>query len=243
MTEPTTAKAAGRPPTPEETALTLALADKAKAEADLARAEARDAIAKAQISEHMVVINELARDEKQRLHDIELSSNEYHRIYTFSGSVTDASVKLCIIRLTQWHRLYPGEPMKIVFTSGGGSVIDGMALFDYIQELRRAGHFITTATLGIAASMAGILLQAGDVRVMGKEAWLMIHEASFGAQGKTGEVEDTVEWIKKVQERVLDIFASRSSMTKAQIKSKWLRKDWWISSDEALKLGLIDEIA
>ena len=238
-----TPKPAGRMPTAEETALTLVLAEKAKAEIEVLRAEAREAVAKAEIAECMVTINVIARDERQQVRDLELSSNEHHRVYLFSGAVSDASVKLCMVRLTQWHRLYPGQPIKIVFTSGGGSVIDGMALFDYIQELRREGHLVTTATLGLAASMAGILLQAGDIRVMGKEAWLMIHEASFGAQGKTGEVEDTVEWIKKVQDRVLDIFAARSDMTKAQIKAKWLRKDWWISSDEALKLGLIDKIA
>ena len=55
--------------------------------------------------------------------------------------------------------------------------------------------------------MAGILLQAGDIRIMGAESWLMIHEISFGASGKIGEIEDTVEWVKKIQERVVKIFA------------------------------------
>jgi ATP-dependent protease ClpP protease subunit len=151
-------------------------------------------------------------------------------------------VKLAINRLTEWDRLYPKEPIQIVFTSGGGSVVDGMALFDFILGLRKAGHRVTTSTLGMAASMAGILLQAGDVRTMGKEAWLMIHEASFRTEGKIGEVEDTVEWIKKVQERVLDIFASRSIMPRAEIKEKWLRRDWWIDSDSALQHGFVDSI-
>lgn len=90
--------------------------------------------------------------------------------------------------------------------------------------------------------MAGILLQAGDIRVMGRESWLMLHEAAFGAQGKVGEVEDTVEWVKKIQERILNIFAQHSSLSRAQIKRRWTRKDWWIDSDEALRLGFVDEI-
>jgi ATP-dependent protease ClpP protease subunit len=89
--------------------------------------------------------------------------------------------------------------------------------------------------------MAGILLQAGDVRIMGKESWLLIHQVSFGASGSFGEVEDTTKWVDRIQDRVLDIFASRSKMSKAQIKRKWNRTDWWISSDEALKLGFVDE--
>jgi ATP-dependent protease ClpP protease subunit len=94
----------------------------------------------------------------------------------------------------------------------------------------------------MAASMAGILLQAGHQRIMGRESWLMIHEASFSASGKTGDVEDTVEWVKAMQERILNIFATRSKMTKSALKRKWTRKNWWISSDEALKLGFVDEI-
>ena len=70
----------------------------------------------------------------------------------------------------------------------------------------------------------------------------MIHEASFGSSGKTSEVEDRVEWVKRVQERILDIFAARSHMTKRAIKTKWARKDWWLSSDEALKAGFVDAI-
>jgi ATP-dependent protease ClpP protease subunit len=53
---------------------------------------------------------------------------------------------------------------------------------------------------------------------------------------------NTVEWVKKVQERILAIFASRSTMTVEEIRAKWNRRDWWISSDEALLLKLVDEI-
>jgi len=94
----------------------------------------------------------------------------------------------------------------------------------------------------MAASMAGILLQAGDRRWIGHQAWLMIHRAAFGAVGKTFEIEDEVAWIKRIEARILDIFAKRSTLSKVKIKRNWDRKDWWISSDEALELGLVDEI-
>jgi ATP-dependent protease ClpP protease subunit len=94
----------------------------------------------------------------------------------------------------------------------------------------------------MAASMAGILLQAGDTRWVGQQAWLMIHRAAFGAYGKTFEIEDEVKFVKRIEERILDIFTSRSELTRNKIKRNWERKDWWISSEEAIELKLVDEI-
>jgi ATP-dependent protease ClpP protease subunit len=70
----------------------------------------------------------------------------------------------------------------------------------------------------------------------------MIHRAAFGAWGKTYEIEDEVKFVKRMEERILDIFTSRSKLTRNKIKRNWERKDWWISSDEAQELGLVDEI-
>ena len=94
----------------------------------------------------------------------------------------------------------------------------------------------------MASAMAGRLLQAGDTRWIGHQAWLMIHRAAFGAIGKTFEVEDEVRLVKRIEERILDIFTSRSELTKVKIKRNWDRKDWWIDADEAVKLGLVDEV-
>jgi len=197
--------------------------------------ELREAVVRAELSE-MGLERERTKREK------ELAADEYHFTYTFNGQVSENSVRACISQLSIWSRTVPGCPMEIVFTSPGGEIISGMTLFDYIQVLRRAGHHVTTVSLGMAASMAGILLQAGSERIMGREAWLLIHEASFGAGGKIGEVEDTVKWVKAIQKRILKIFASRSNMTERQIATRWKRTDWWIDSDEALKLGFIDSI-
>jgi len=204
-------------------------------ETDRLAEELREAIVRAELSE-MGLERERTKREK------ELAADEYHFTYTFNSQVNETSVRSCISQLSIWSRTVPGCPMEIIFNSPGGEIISGMTLFDYIQVLRRAGHHVTTVSLGMAASMAGILLQAGSTRVMGREAWLLIHEASFGAGGKIGEVEDTVKWVKAIQKRILKIFASRSKMTERQIATRWKRTDWWIDSDEALKLGFIDAI-
>lgn len=213
-----------------------------QAEALRYAAEAAKFAAEARKAEADADVAELARDREQHKRDKELASDEHHHVYRYTSSVDASSVKACMGQLAFWHRAEPGCAIEIVFTSPGGSVIDGLALFDFIQSLRAAGHHVTTAALGMAASMAGILLQAGDVRVMTAESWLLIHEASFGAVGSMGEVEDRVEWIRKIQSRILDIFAARSNLSKRQLDRRWKRKDWWLSSDEALALGLIDEI-
>ena len=163
-------------------------------------------------------------------------------LYRFNTKVSDVAVLTCMETLTEWHRIDPTCSIEIIFSSPGGSIIDGFELFDFLQDLRSKGHHLTTGTLGYAASMAGILLQAGDVRWVGQQAWVMIHRAAFGAWGKTYEIEDEVKFINRIEERILDIFTSRSNLTARKIKKNWDRKDWWISADEAMDMGLVDEI-
>lgn len=212
-----------------------AAAENHRAEAELHRANTRSADL---YNEREAIITAKAKRSEAE----ELAANKFHHVYNFGSVVNDSSVNGCIDQLTKWTRIDGAVDIEIVFNSPGGSIIDGFALFDYIQMLRRKGHHITTTTLGMAASMAGVLLQAGDVRRMGAEAVILIHEASFGAMGKTGEVEDTMELVKKLQKRIVKIFASRSKMSVREIERRWKRKDWWITSDEALKLGLVDEV-
>lgn len=186
---------------------------------------------------------ELAVRTAQRAEEELLSQAKYQHVYHYTDAVDGGSSRRCMAQIDVWHHSDPTCTFEICFSSPGGSVIDGMALFDYILQMRAAGHVVITSTIGMAASMAGILLQAGDLRRMGRESYLLIHEVSFGAGGKIGEVEDEVKFVKKIQERVLKIFADRSRLSVAQLKTRWERKDWWLDSDEALRLGLIDEVA
>jgi len=218
--------------TPEES---TARARRLNAEAEKLEAEARSFKAKATADELALKMTQ-EKDARTR------ASDHHHLIYRFSGPVNTQSVGSCIETLTEWHRLYPGETIEVIFNSGGGSIIDGFELFDFLVDLGENGHEVITGCTGMAASMAGILVQAGTTRWMSKESWYMIHQAAFGAMGKTFEVEDTVEWIKRIQKRILEIFVARSDLKMATLKRKWERKDWWIDSDEALKVGLIDEV-
>ena len=209
--------------------------DQKLAEVEKTKAETRKVITEAGKSQ-------IEYDKAFRSREKELFTDEENNLYRFSKDVSHHSVQACMSKLTEWHRRSPKCGMDIIFSSPGGSIIDGFELFDFIQELRSKGHHITTGSLGMAASMAGILLQAGDTRWIGHQAWMMIHRAAFGAIGKTYEVEDEVRLVKRIEERCLDIFVSRSNLTKIKIKRNWDRKDWWIDADEAVSLGLVDEI-
>ena len=230
--------------------------EEVQADIKLKEAEARKMDADARNIEAMAKKNELEAQKagielKSKEMDFDIkkekrakdkATDDENFLYRFDGEVGSASVGRCMSRLTEWHRLRPNCDIEIIFSSPGGSIIDGFELFDFIQHLRGKGHHITTGSLGYAASMAGVLLQAGDVRWIGAEAWLMVHRAAFGAWGKTFEVEDEVKFVKRIEERILDIFTSRSDLTRNKIKRNWDRKDWWISSDEAVELKLVDEV-
>ncbi len=217
-----------------------------EAEAARAAAEARKATAEAGIAEVQL------GDARRRAAE-EAASDDRNLTYVFSSQVTEASVQACADRLSTWHRTDPGEPLTIVLDSPGGDVVAGMALFDHILWLRREGHVVTVVVRGVAASMAGILLQAATRRVVGREAWVLIHRAAFGAVGKSFEVEDRVEWVKRVESRIIDIFTERAAeardagtakcpLTRAKIRKNWERKDWWLSSDECIAFGVADEV-
>jgi ATP-dependent Clp protease protease subunit len=216
-------------------------AEKFRHEAELAKHQARKESILADSAQ-------IDLDKKQEDLSEKRADNKYHRTYWFTGSVDAGTCKALMTQLDVW-RHQSNDPIEIIFNSPGGDVTAGLALFDYMQTIRRQGIQIVTSTMGMAASMAGILLQAGDVRRMGKEAWVLIHEASFGATGSFGDVEDRVKWIERIQDRILDVFAERSlasnapkPLTKAQFRRRWHRKDWWLSSDECLLHGIVDEV-
>lgn len=208
---------------------------KANLEARKLRGEIRKLTAEAKKAELEVMTWQ--RDECNTL-----AENDQHHYYPFMGPVDGSTAKAAIATLTKWGRRDPGCDISIVFNSPGGSVIDGLALYDCIAELKAKGHKFTTVARGYAASMGGILLQAGDERVIGANAHMLIHEISSGAIGKFSEIKDEVAFLTRLQDRCVGILAERSTLTARQIKRKWERTDWWLDADETVRLGFADRI-
>jgi ATP-dependent Clp endopeptidase proteolytic subunit ClpP len=176
-----------------------------------------------------------------RKKEADSAAEEGRRTYTFYSRVEEDSVRACMATLASWSSKAPGAPLTVVFNSPGGAVHDGLALFDFLRHLRANGHHLTTLALGRAASMGAVLLQAGDRRVVGANAFVMLHEVSNGSSGKVSELEESIELSKRLQKRLLQILAERSTLTVQQIQRKWTRRDWWLDADDAVALGFADE--
>ena len=82
---------------------------------------------------------------------------------------------------------------------------------------------------------------AGKKRTMTKNAYLMFHDLSVESSGKLNSIEKEFEHVKKLKENMCDIIEKHSNLKKSIIKEKII-SDWWIDSEEAIKLNLIDEI-
>ena len=186
----------------------------------------------------------VTRKERQAEQD-ELSRDRYHHTYSLTSGIDGDTVSKAINHLAHWKRSEPPSEIEFIINSPGGSLVAGMTLFDYILQMRKEGWKFTTIAYGYAASMGGILLQAGDWRVMGAEAYILIHEVSSISLGKVSEMEDEMIFLKMIQKRIINLFVSRSEgkISEATFKRNWTRKDWWLDSAEALRKGIVDEIA
>lgn len=178
------------------------------------------------------------RDELEHL----VNSNARCHVYTFATAVSTNTVALAIHTLSEWYRNDPETPIEIILSSPGGYVFDGFGFYDFIVDLGKKGAQITTRASGYAASMAGILLQAGSVRAISPNSYIMIHEVGGEAWGKMSEVRDEVDLMERLEKTCFEILAARSKFTVDELREKCKRKDWWLSAREAKRYGFVDVI-
>jgi ATP-dependent Clp protease protease subunit len=134
----------------------------------------------------------------------------------------------------------PGKDVSIYINSPGGSVYDGLGIYDTMQYI---GCDVNTICTGMAASMAAVLLVAGtkDKRSALKHARVMIHQPMGGAQGQASDIEITVREIQKLKHELYNIIAEHSGNPFERIE-KDSDRDYWMTAAEALEYGMIDEI-
>lgn len=213
---------------------------KSKTELELTKLELEIACLKAEAKEYKKsnVVKELETKklnlETQALEDNYKLKAHRNRVFTLNDDIDEyvyRSLGEFIALLT--------EPGEIRLNSPGGSVIDGLGIYDLIVK---SEFPITTNTAGMAASMAGVILQSGSWRVMSPNSFILIHEVSSLSWGKLNDIKNEFEFLKRLQERCFTILATKSKLTVAEITDKTKGTDWWLSASEALDLGLIDEI-
>jgi ATP-dependent Clp endopeptidase proteolytic subunit ClpP len=167
---------------------------------------------------------------------------QQHGIYQFYTPVVTQTVTKALYELDSMSRRRPEQPITVVFNSPGGVVTDGFTLYDFLRELSRSGHHITTKCMGAAASMGAILMQAGDTRVMTPNSFMMVHEISGQNEGTIAEMKDTLAIVERFQDKAINILTARSNMSKRALKVAWKKTDWYMDADEALAKGFIDAI-
>ena len=134
----------------------------------------------------------------------------------------------------------PKRDIQMFINSPGGSVIDGLGIYDTMQYV---APDVATICTSLAASMGAVLLAAGT---KGKRSALlhshiMIHQPLGGMQGQVSDMEINYKLIKKMQKTLYDILASHTGQTYETIE-KDCDRDNWMSADEARTYGLVDEV-
>lgn len=134
----------------------------------------------------------------------------------------------------------PGKDVTIYINSPGGSVYDGLGIYDTMQFI--TSDVVTTCT-GMAASMAAVLLVAGTKgkRSALKHSRIMIHQPMGGVQGQASDIEITAREILKLKNELYTIISDHSGKPLEQV-AKDSDRDYWMTSQEALEYGMIDMV-
>ena len=132
------------------------------------------------------------------------------------------------------------KDIQIYLNSPGGSVYDGLGIYDTMQYIQPK---VATICTGLAASMASVLLCAGEkgMRCALPHSRIMIHQPMGGAQGQATDMEITVREIQKLKKELYEIIAKHSGK---DFDTVWADsdRDHWMTAEEAQTYGMIDEV-
>ena len=183
------------------------------------------------------MMSETAKTKKKRKKD-------NHGNFSLVGPVTTDAVSSLTASMSRWARKPSNhdKPITLTICSEGGHVYAGLWLHDHLRMLSVQGHRVTTVIRGQATSIAGVIAQAGDFRIIGARSYLHLHEAANLIHGKTHELRDEAAAQEELNQAVAELYAERSSLKAHQIHEKFERREWWVPAKEALALGFVDAI-
>lgn len=131
-------------------------------------------------------------------------------------------------------------PIRFYLSTGGGTCYDGMALHDVIEASRTPIEMICT---GKIMSMGIVVALGSKVRKAYRNTTFMIHQVQGISIGSLREMEDTVAEASRNNDMLFRIIKEKTSITDAQLNDVVQnRKDWFLTAEEALKLGIVTEI-
>ncbi len=162
------------------------------------------------------------------------------RIVFLTGQVNDEVASLICAQLLFLEAENPKKEISFYINSPGGVVTSGLAILDTMRYIRCP---VSTIVMGQAASMGSLLLCCGEKgkRYALPNARVMIHQPSGGFQGQATDMEIHVKEILSIKARLNQIYVEQTGQKLSVIENA-MERDNFMTAEEALKFGLIDEI-
>ena len=162
------------------------------------------------------------------------------RIIFIGGEVDDMMANVAVAQMIFLEAEDPDKDIFLYINSPGGSVTAGMAIYDTMQHVKCD---VSTTCIGMAASMGAFLLAAGarGKRRALPNAEVMIHQPSGGTSGPASDIAIHAEHIVKIKKKMNRILAERTGQPLEKVEAD-TERDTFLSAEEALKYGIIDEI-
>ena len=162
------------------------------------------------------------------------------RIIFLGEDVNEHTANSVVAQLLHLAYVDPQADISLYINSPGGSVYDGMAIYDTMNFIKPD---VATYGIGLQASMGAFLLSSGakGKRFCLPHAKVMIHQPSSGTHGKVTDMEIDMKETLEVKEMLAKIMAKNTGQNLAKVKSD-MERDYWMTPDEAVKYGLIDKV-
>ena len=159
------------------------------------------------------------------------------------GGVNQGSAFTVIAQLLYLDSVDSNSPINFYISSNGGSVIDGFAILDTMNTIKAPINMIG---FGMCASMGAFLLSAGkkcprSVRKVLPNIQVMTHQVSGGAGGQASDIVITANQMVKLNKRIKEYLGKFTGIAPSEI-DRICDRDYWMDADEAISLGLVDEI-
>ena len=176
---------------------------------------------------------------RERMYDI-FSRLLEDRIVFLAGQITDAVADLAIAQILFLASKDPKKGIKLYINSPGGSVTAGLAIYDTMQYVEAP---ISTVCIGLAGSMAAVLLASGSKgkRFALPNSEILLHQVAGGVSGEAVEIEITARQILKMKDKLNKILAKHTGQPLKKIERDTDR-DFYLSAQEAQEYGVIDHV-
>lgn len=169
-------------------------------------------------------------------------------IFYLDSEIEEGMPSMFSMSLLKYHsRADKDKPILVILNSPGGQTNQGFAIYDVLRMIALDGRLVNILCMGTVASMATFVLQAGTKRFSLPHTQFLIHEVSqftFGEE-KVSEGEERVGENRRINTIVMNGISKRIGMDPIELVRLSKKKDYWLSAEDALKLGehgLIDEI-